>query len=100
MAIAWPSSGFISSKVNRVNSPMWAYCLAAYWGLWSLWRALQSLRMKTLINNMAKALLSSRNFFLINASVADLFRSPSACRLGHVQQPDSDSQAQSFAMRF
>lgn len=55
MAVAWPSSGFISSKVNRVNSPMWASCLTTYWGLQLLLNALQSLCMKMLINNMAKA---------------------------------------------
>lgn len=49
MAIVWPSSGFLSSKVNRVNSPMWAQWLTTSQGSQSLLPALQSLHMKILI---------------------------------------------------
>ena len=83
MAIVWPSSGFLSSKVNRVNSARWAQYLTTSRGLQSLLHALQSLHMKILIKQHSEGfavlqeLLPNQCLWLISSELLSL--GPGTC---------------------
>ena len=78
MAIVWPSSGFLSSKVNRVNSPVWAQWLTTSQGSQSLSHTLQSLHMKILIKQHSEGfavlqeLLPNQCLWLISSELLSL----------------------------
>ena len=83
MAIVWPSSGFLSSKVNRVNSARWAQYLTTSRGLQSLLHGLQSLHMKILIKQhgegfaVLQELLPNQCLWLISSELLSL--GPGTC---------------------